>query len=114
MVDPGAPRSRSRAADAHHPEDDVAQRRRKRGRKDGASPGSRGHQLRDDSTGHDAGDGAADRDLVGNNKMLEVDEGGGDKERDKNPIGDRHFPRKTFPDEEEEERGQELDEKVAE
>ena len=45
--------------------------------------------------------------------MLEIDEGGGDEERNEDPVNERDLPGKDEPDGEEEERGQELDREIA-
>ena len=59
------------------------------------------------------GDRSADGDFVGNDEMLEVDEGRDDQERHENPVGDRHLPREKFPDAEKEQRGQKFDREIA-
>ena len=46
--------------------------------------------------------------------MLEIDEGGGDDERDENPVSDRDLPRERFPNDEEEKRGEQFDREIAE
>src|SRR4051794_29115539 len=74
----------------------------------------RQHQLRDEQARKDARTDAAERDLIRNDEVLEVDEGRGDKERNKYPVGDRDVPWEAAPDEQEHHRGEQLDEEVAE
>src|SRR5438046_10525171 len=45
--------------------------------------------------------------------MLEVDKRSDDKERNKNPICDRHLPRKALPDHEKKKRGNQFDREIA-
>ena len=61
------------------------------------------HQFRHCKRGNQSGSGTADGDFVGDDEMLEVDKGRGDEERDENPIGDCERPRKSIPDDKEEE-----------
>jgi hypothetical protein len=72
------------------------------------------HQLRHSEARQDPNDCSADRDFVGNNEMLEVDEGGRDEERNKKPVSDRDVPRKNFPDPEKEKRGEKFDGEITE
>jgi hypothetical protein len=57
---------------------------------------------------------AADGDFVRDDEMLEVDEGARDNKCDENPVSDRDLPWKKFPNDEEEECGEQFDRKIAE
>src|SRR5438067_5926717 len=96
----------------HDPQNDVTEQSGKRRGEKGTAAAGGVHQLRDNETGDDAGDRPADRDFIRDNEMLEVDEGGGDEERDEDPVRDRHFPRESFPDAKKKERRQKLDGKI--
>ncbi len=96
------------------PQNDVAENRRERRGEQGAAAAGGVHQFRHDEAGDHARHRSANGYFVGDNEVLEVDEGRGDKERDENPVSDRHRPRERFPDAKEKERGQELDGEIAE
>ncbi len=72
------------------------------------------HQCRQDETRQNSRGRSAECDLIRNDEMLEVDESGGDQQRNENPVGDRDVPGKGAPDCEEQERGQEFDGEIAE
>src|SRR5262249_32828499 len=60
------------------------------------------------------GDRPPYRDFIRNDEMLEVDKGGCNDEGDKSPVSDCDLPRKRFPNDEEEESGQQFDQEIAE
>src|SRR5207245_3912704 len=58
-------------------------------------------------------DRSANGDLIRNNKVFEIDESGDEQDRNENPIGDRDFPRKTFPNREKQKGRQQFDAEIA-
>src|SRR5206468_6740479 len=85
---------------SHNPQDHVTQSGREKRTNTGRKAGIGSHQSWNSDTESDAGDYSADRYPIRNNEMLEVDKRSDDKERNKNPICDRHLPRKALPDRE--------------
>src|SRR5207244_1523117 len=93
-------------------ENDVTKRGGEQSAHGGGEPRFGVHQFGDEETRHDSRDGAADRDLVGNDEVFKIDKGCDDHERHKHPIGKREWPWKSAPDGEEQERGDELDPEI--
>src|SRR6266487_91374 len=81
----------------HNQEDDVSKRSREQSTKTSCEPRIGPHQSRDNQTANHARDCSADCYPVWNNEMLKSDECPYDEERNKNPVRDRHLPRKAFP-----------------
>src|SRR4030095_3740656 len=73
----------------------------------------RTHQLRYRHTGNESDDDSTDRHAVWNDEMFEIDECADDQERNKNPVGERHRPRKTLPDGEEKKSCEQFHGKIA-
>src|SRR3989442_3957933 len=78
--------------------DHITKRSREQSTKTSCEPRIGSHQGRDSQTANDARDCSADCYPVWNNEMLKIDECPYDEERNKNPVRDRHLPRKAFPD----------------
>src|SRR6266480_3130015 len=96
----------------HDPQNHVTECGRERGTNQRSQPRVRAHQLGDDKTRDNSRDRHDNGDLVGNNKVFEIDEGGDEQDRKENPRGDRDLPRKNSPDGEKQKRGQQFDAKI--
>src|SRR6266852_4079369 len=68
----------------------------------------RTHQFRHGEAGDKSRDRPTDRHLVRNDEVFEIDKRGDDNERNKNPVSQRHLPRKALPDREKEQGGKQL------
>ena len=66
------------AAFEHEPEQCIAERGRSSGNEQRGQAVISAHQLWDCARGNQTGNGSPNGDFIGNNKMLEVDKGGGD------------------------------------
>ena len=97
----------------HEPEKSVAQHSRSERRDNGNNPAVGPHQRRQNETGDDARGRAAERDLVRNDEVFEIDKRGDDQERNENPVSDRDVPWKVQPDGEKEQRGQQFHREIA-
>ena len=82
----------------HDPQNQITERGCERGTDQCRQTRVRAHQLGNNKTRDNSRDRSANGDLVGNNKMFEIDEGGDEQDRNENPVGDRDFPRKNLPD----------------
>ena len=71
------------------------------------------HQTRHKNAANYAGNYAADCHTVWNNEMLKVDKGSYDKERNKDPVRDRHLPREPLPDPQKKKRGNQFHGEIA-
>src|SRR5207237_10350966 len=73
----------------------------------------RAHQFGKNKTRDNPRDRPANRDLVGNNKVFQIDESCDEQDRNKNPVSNRDLPRKNFPDSEKQKRGQQFNAEIA-
>ena len=71
------------------------------------------HQSRYCQASSEPRDYPADRHPVWNDEMLKIDKCPDDKERNKNPVRDCHWPGEALPDREEKKRGQQFHRKIA-
>src|SRR2546423_4167237 len=97
----------------HDPQNDVTERGRESRADQRCETRIGAHQLRNDEAGDQSGDGAANRDLVGNNEMLEIDKGRDEQNGNEDPIGNGDLPGKKLPDREKQKRGQQFDAEIA-
>src|SRR5436190_20230347 len=97
----------------HDPQNHVTERGRESSAHQSGQTRIRAHQLGDDKARGNSRDCSANRDLIRNNKVFEIDKGGDEQDRNKNPIGDGDFPRKRFPNGEKQKRGEQFDTEIA-
>src|SRR5207249_11151803 len=101
------------AAFEHDPQNYVTERRRENSTNERSQTRIRAHQLGNDKTRDNSHDRSANGDQVGNNEVLEIDEGCDEQDRNENPIGDRDFLRKIFPDGKKQKSRQQFDAEIA-
>src|SRR5205814_770775 len=75
----------------------ITERNREQGANTGGYPRIRIHQPRYCQAGNETRDYSADRYPVWNDEMLKIDKCPDDKERNKNPVRDCHWPGEALP-----------------
>src|SRR5207244_11191177 len=77
------------------------------------NPGIGFHQSWHRRTANNASNNAADRYAVWNDKMFKIDKCSNDQKRNKNPVRNRHLPRKGLPDDQEQQRSDQFHREIA-